>query len=236
MTAVLIGERAGFFAGDWPQGFLPIPADQAVSWLDDAWARSRFESRSDAEQNPTWKQWIPYCVVRRCGSAGGPSASREVEALFVVQRTRAQGEARLHGAWSIGLGGHVEAEDAGPTSGSLAFDRALRRELAEELDFGERVPPRPRFLGLVNDDRTAVGRVHAGLVYVLDLPGRPGTDSPLRIREISKMRGGWTRLVELAELWQNPTRFESWSEALIRAGIAGPIGGCRTHRDCGPDG
>ena len=58
--------------------------------------------------------------------------------MFLVQRTRGQGEARLHGAWSIGLGGHVEPEDAaGDRSwrdhGAAFFARSLLRELREEL-------------------------------------------------------------------------------------------------------
>ena len=83
----------------------------------------------------------------------------------------------------------------------------------------------PRLVGLLNDDTTSVGAVHAGLVYVLDLPVDLATArAAVQVREISKMRGGFGPLVELARLWQTPSQFESWSAFLLRAGVAGPMG------------
>ena len=45
------------------------------------------------------------------------------------------------------------------------------------------------------------------------------------IREISKIRGGFTHLVESAKLWQTRSQFESWSQFLIQAEIVGAMGG-----------
>ena len=39
------------------------------------------------------------------------------------------------------------------------------------------------------------------------------------VRETRKMRGGFTRLAALEPLWQDPTRFESWSRLILAAGI-----------------
>lgn len=225
MAQVFVVDRAAFFGGDWPQGFVPFGPEDGSTFLGSACRLGRFVERPAAEANPAWKQWIPYCVLR-CADPDGEGAG-----VFVVRRTRGQSEARLHGAWSIGIGGHVEPEDqpATPAEGSQFFLGSLRRELAEELDLRLLDLPEPGFLGLLNDDSTEVGRVHAGLVYRIDLPlGLPQAGEQLRIREISKMRGGFTHLVEFAELWQNPSQFESWSQILVRAGIADPIGGCRS--------
>lgn len=224
MSEVLVVDRAAFFGGDWPQGFQPIAADAADQFLRRATRMARFEPRPLAEATPAWKQWIPYCVLR-CEAAepGGEPG------VFLVQRTRGQGEARLHGAWSIGLGGHVEPEDAtGDTSwrehGAEFFAKSLRRELGEELAWQIDDLPPPQLVGLINDDSTEVGRVHAGLAYVLSLP-LPLTQAKERvgIREISKMRGGFTHLAELRKLWQNPSALESWSRLLLEHGIPDKI-------------
>jgi predicted NUDIX family phosphoesterase len=227
---VFVVDRAAFFGGDWPQGFAPVPGC-ADDFLAAAHGHGRFVDRASAEVNPDWKQWIPYCVVR-CGAGwSGDSGSDVAEpaadaGVFVVRRTRGQSEARLHQSRSIGIGGHVEPPDAAPGTGEAFFARALGRELAEELSFGDAALPEPRLLGIVNDDATPVGQVHAGLVYGLDLR-LPLAEArrAVGLREITKMVGGFVSLVELRELWQDPAQFESWSRFLIRAGIVGATGG-----------
>lgn len=225
MEQVLVVDRAAFFGGAWPQGFLPLTGPDAALLLERAFAAGRFEPRAVAEQQPAWKQWIPYCVLRCARPGAAP------DAVYLVQRTKG-GETRLDGAFSIGLGGHVEPVDrdavaaAGASGGAGAafFATALARELAEELVLRQPLPA-PRFVGLLNDDATAVGQVHAGLVYVCDLEVAPGAPQPaIAVREISKLRGGFGSLVELRRLWQDPARFESWSQFLIQAGVAGPMG------------
>lgn len=227
MTQVFVGDRAATFGGDWPQGFLPLRGAAAAAFLDEVAQRGRFVDRAVAEQTPAWKQWIPYCVLRCQTPASAADAG-----VFTVRRTQGQSEARLHGQWSIGIGGHIEPEDAGsspdaPVAGAMFFDRALWRELAEELHFRAGPPAPARFLGLVNDDRTEVGAVHAGLVYAVDVPlPVAAARQAVQVRETSKMHGGFTHLVDFANLWQNPASFESWSQMLVLARIAGPIGGC----------
>ena len=283
---VFVVDRAAFFAGAWPQGFSAAPA-RDPQFLTRAFECGRFVDRAEAEANPDWKQWIPYGVLR-CGQLPTPMPEDE-RGVFTVQRSRGQSETRLHGSWSIGLGGHINPVDATPWAacggyasatagadghararagevvdtgaGSSAsrkatsesavsfFESALRRELAEELvcrpaagasQFhalgpvtGTSAVPaewpegtRTELLGLVNDDRTDVGRVHAGLVYRIDLP-LPLTTArkSLQVLEISKMHGGFASLVEVHELWQDRAQFESWSQFLIQAGVVGAMGG-----------
>lgn len=232
MSEVFVVERAAFFDGDWPQGFVAMTGAAGAAFLATAHRHGRFVERQLAEDTPAWKQWIPYCVLRCRAHAGssdeGIAPVSGLDGIFRVQRTRAQGETRLHGAWSIGLGGHVEPIDGlGGTiaeQGANFFRRSLLRELTEELLLSTDLPP-PRFVGLLNDDQTAVGRVHAGLVYVCDLVVDLATASRcVAIGEIHKMHGGFGSLVEFAELWQDRRRFESWSQFLIHAGVAGPMG------------
>ena len=138
------------------------------------------------EDDPAWKQVIPYPILR--------DGSR----WFLMRRTRAGGDARLHDRYSIGVGGHVNPADGG-LDGDLGG--ALRREWAEELvvDF----VPAFRFLGLLNDDTTAVGAVHLGLVYEGDAGGRP-----VAIRETDKLSGAFVSTTEVEVV---ADRLETWS-------------------------
>jgi predicted NUDIX family phosphoesterase len=226
MAEVFVVDRAAFFGGRWPQGFLPLDAAAGVAFVDRCHQLGRFEPRPMAEVTPAWKQWIPYCVLRGVDPSSPDRHNPSIHSIFQVRRSKGQSEARLHGLWSIGLGGHIEPEDQAPMArGAEFFAAALRRELDEELHL--RVPPacQPRLVGLLNDDGTEVGRVHAGLVYVLDvpLPAAQARDA-VSIREISKMSGGFGSLVDFRILWQDRLQFETWSQILVDAGIAGPMG------------
>lgn len=209
MEQVFVVRRRDFFGGDWAQGFQPFN-DGGTGLLREFRRLGFFAERAEAEQQPAWKQIIPYCILLRD------------EQVFCVQRKRAQGESRLHGLLSIGIGGHVNPQPRGGDDASLFAD-SLRRELQEELVL-EWPEQEPTLEGLLNDDTNAVGQVHVGLVYRLQLPPKtiagPAIEN-VRVREISKMAGGFRSLVELRPLWQDPQRFESWSRILLQSGIAG---------------
>ena len=114
-----------------------------------------FRARRDVEDDPGFKQIIPY-VIFRSG-----------DAVFTYRRGKQQGESRLHSLRSLGVGGHVAEEDADGQSTLDAYELALRRELDEEVAIGsEGVLSR---VGLINDDGNPVGAVHLGVVHVYDL-------------------------------------------------------------------
>ncbi len=139
-----------------------------------------------AESDPTLKQIIPYLVLR-----DGPR-------YFLMQRTRAGGDPRLHDRWSIGIGGHLEAGDGD-------IDGGLRREWSEELD-ADVIPPW-RAIGVLNDDTTPVGTVHLGIVYLADIGG--GT---VRVRETDKLIG---RFADVRTVREGYERLESWSALVL---------------------
>ncbi len=145
-----------------------------------------FRARSAVETDPSWKQVIPYPILR-----DGPR-------WFLMRRTRAGGDARLHDRYSIGVGGHVNPAD-GARDGDLST--ALRREWTEELEVA--FVPAFRFVGLLNDDTTDVGAVHLGLVYEGDAAGRP-----VAIRETEKLSGGF---VDTAAVGAVADLLETWS-------------------------
>ncbi len=142
----------------------------------------RYEPRAQMEQDPSFKQIIPYLVLR-----DGPR-------YFLMQRTAAGGDVRLHHRFSIGVGGHLNPGDGGLLGG-------LRREWDEELvaDF----VPTFRLVALINDDTTPVGAVHLGAVYLADAGGRP-----VAIRETDKLTGGFARAEDVEVV---ADRLETWS-------------------------
>jgi len=142
----------------------------------------RYQPRGAMEVDPSWKQVIPYLVLR------------DGEDWFLMRRTRAGADVRLHDRYSIGVGGHLNPGDGGLLGG-------LRREWAEEVvaDF----EPDFRLVALLNDDTTEVGAVHLGAVYVGDAAGRP-----VAIRETDKLEG---RFVPEAEVRAVADKLETWS-------------------------
>jgi len=146
----------------------------------------RYVARPSAEVDRSLKQVIPYLVLR------------DGERTFLMRRTRAGGDARLHDRYSIGIGGHVNPGDDGLPGG-------LRREWAEEIvaDF----VPHFQLVGLLNDDSTEVGSVHVGAVYVAEAAGRP-----VAIRETDKLDGAFATPGEVAAVVD---LMESWSALVV---------------------
>jgi predicted NUDIX family phosphoesterase len=174
---------AGLGGGETWHGIRPTGADGVADLIR---REGAFLPRAAMEHDPSWKQVIPYPVLR------------DGDDWFLMRRTRAGSDERLHDRYSIGVGGHVNPEDGG-LDGDLAT--ALRREWHEELvvDF----VPAFRFVGLLNDDTTPVGQVHLGLVYEGDAGGRP-----VAIRETDKLTGSFVRSADVAAV---SDRLETWS-------------------------
>ncbi len=180
---VLGAPRALLWEGDGWRGIREEGAQEIVAR---ALGAASFRRRGEAEHDPGWKQLIPYVVVR------------DGAAVFLMRRTRAGGDERLHERFTIGVGGHVNP-------GDLGIAGALLREWHEEL--ATAFDPEVRLLGLLNDDGDSVGAVHLGLVYEADARGRPVT-----IRETDKLGGAFAGV---DELWSAYDRMETWSQLLL---------------------
>jgi predicted NUDIX family phosphoesterase len=158
----------------------------------------RYLERAVAETDPTFKQLIPYVVVRDRG------------AVFLMHRSDAGGDARLHGRASIGVGGHLNPVDEGED----ALLAGLRREWDEELD----APWEPEFrlVGLLNDDSNPVGAVHLGVLFSVEADG-----GPVRVREHDKLVGSFADREAVAASWE---RLETWSRLAASSllGVGGP--------------
>ena len=176
---VYVVPRESVMAAD---GWYGIREADLVAFVASIEQHGRFGPRPAMEADPTFKQVIPYLVLR------------DGDRYFLMRRTRAGGDVRLHDRWSIGVGGHMNPGDEN-------LDGGLRREWSEEVvaDF----VPDFQFLGLLNDDTTPVGQVHLGAVFVADAGGRA-----VAIRETEKLAGGFATPAEVAAVALD---LETWS-------------------------
>ncbi len=164
-----------------------VRCDDVAAILDRT-AGGGFYPRPAAEADTTIKQIIPYLVLR------------DGERVFLMKRTKAGGDARLHDLYSIGVGGHLNPGDGSILAG-------LEREWSEEMvaDF----VPEFEFVGLLNDDTVAVGVHHLGMVYVADARGRS-----VEVRETHKLSGSFETIEAARALYD---RMETWSQLALDA-------------------
>ncbi|MCS1410353.1 MAG: hypothetical protein M2R45_03545 [Verrucomicrobia subdivision 3 bacterium] len=157
--------------------------------------------RPQAEHDPTFKQWIPYVILKNAQ-----------ESLAVY--TRCGTETRLYGRWSLGIGGHVNPADAdghdgaGATKWRSLLWNGLRRELGEEYP-GARTG-RTKFLGLIHESRSAVGRVHIGAVFIHE----PTSLNDVPGSELFDLR--WLDLASIGSKAWPWKHFELWSRLAVK--------------------
>jgi predicted NUDIX family phosphoesterase len=154
-------------------------------------AYGRYLDRPTAEDDPSFKQLIPYVVVR------------DGARVYLMHRTDAGGDARLHGKASIGVGGHLNPVD----DGEDALMAGLRREWDEELHADWE--PEFRLVGVLNDDSNPVGAVHLGVVFTVDAAGRP-----VEVREGHKLTGSFAEPDAIVAVRD---RLETWSQLVADA-------------------
>jgi len=120
----------------------------------------KYMERSLVEEDPTYKQPISYAII----------VNRNLKQIFAYQRSSKDSnypEKRLQGKWSWGIGGHIEKFDV--KNGNPLYASMLR-ELQEEVYIDGSV--NPIMLGYINDDSNDVGKVHFGVLYVVETDSR----------------------------------------------------------------
>ena len=119
-------------------------------------ANNFFMDRGKAEDDPSFKQLIPYALFHHNGK------------YLHYTRGKSGGESRLHAQGSVGVGGHINPVDerADPL-GKATYLAGVEREIDEELNITG--GHQNRIVGLLNDDSNDVGKVHLGVVHIFDL-------------------------------------------------------------------
>jgi len=145
-------------------------------------------NRSEAEQDRRHKQLIPYVLIL-CN-----------DRILRYRRGKGGQETRLHGLFSVGLGGHISEEDHGLFSNQLGYQDGMRRELMEEVEIDA---TNAAAVAVINDDSTEVGFVHLGVVHVLHVANK----------EVVGRRSGIVapEFIPIAEAMKDPSAYESWS-------------------------
>jgi len=149
-------------------------------------------NRSEAELDKRYKQLIPYVLVICNGK------------ILRYRRGKGGQETRLHGLYSVGIGGHIAEEDNGLFSQAVGYTDGMLRELKEEVDIDE---VNEAVVAVINDDSTEVGYVHFGVVHVMHV-----TDE-----SVAGRRSGIVspEFVSFAEAKKDPAAYESWSRFCI---------------------
>lgn len=145
------------------------------------------DTRRNLEENPAFKQVIPYVV---CMTYDG--------LILTYERLKGGGEKRLHGNYSIGIGGHANPIEH--TEDVLMVN--AKRELLEEIGI---YVDHLSVVGYINDDSNDVGKVHFGVVYNCYVQ-----PEEVNVIECDTLRVEWKTLEELKHL-----PLENWSRMIV---------------------
>lgn len=151
-------------------------------------ANVTYINRSEAEQDRRFKQLIPYALIL-CG-----------DKILRYRRGKGGQETRLHGQYSVGVGGHISEEDNSLFNTNIGYHDAMRRELIEEVDIDV---TKEMAVAVINDDSTEVGFVHLGIVHIVYVADE----------SVASGRSGivGAEFVPLSEATKNLAEYESWS-------------------------
>lgn len=183
---ILVVKTSTLFPQEAFQGLYEVDFESALALITQ---HKEFHPRGLMEQDPAYKQIIPYLIFTHNNN------------YFLMQRSATASETRLQNNYTLGIGGHVQEEDL---KGSTLFDWAAR-EFEEEVEYNGQLELEP--LGILNDDSNDVGKVHLGLVMLLH-----GNSSDIKIK--SELKSG--TLVPLEECMHFNKNLERWSQIVLQ--------------------
>jgi len=174
-------EQIGVFQG------LSLEVDKYLPVVTSS-AELVYRNRSEAEQDKRYKQLIPYVLIICNGK------------ILRYRRGRGGQETRLHGLYSVGIGGHISDQDHGLFSTGIGYEEGMRRELMEEVAIDE---VRATAVAVINDDSTEVGCVHFGVVHVMHVADET----------VAGRRSGIVgpEFISFADAVKDLSAYESWS-------------------------
>ena len=156
-----------------------------------------FKPRSEMETNEEYKQLIPYIVL-----------INPEKGIFCYQRSKMSGETRLHGKWSLGIGGHINETDKVGVYDDI-ISNGINRELIEEVGFDLESISEGVCTFCIYDKNNSVGRVHLGLcLFAL-------VYEDINSKDYSISHGQWLTFEEILQKFNNK-EFETWSEIVVK--------------------
>ncbi|GEM_PF-76627 len=177
-------------------------------------ANFSFISRSVTEEDVSKKQIIPYILIKDNN-----------DRFFIYKRKG--NEKRLHGLYSVGVGGHIDKEDIENeielrdlldkrNNNFFKLDHkkffqilniVIKREIYEEIGIilDEKKIENLQFLGIINEDISSVGKVHLGFVFIYKYDNNIEKIKPID-DEIDYFE--FASINEIYDKWES---FEKWS-------------------------
>ena len=153
-----------------------------------------FRKRNELEEDPSFKQIIPYAVISN------------KESFYLFRRRSGQREKRLHNYFSLGVGGHMNPQNSKESDEQYLINE-LKRELSEEVRLlNGCLIEDIEFIGFINDDTIPVGRVHLGLLYNIRV-----SNKNIVINETDRMTADWIDKHDLAEFYKG---METWTKII----------------------
>ena len=161
-----------------------------------------FLRRSELEEDPSFKQIIPYAIISN--EEPERSGVRQSQSFYLFKRTSKQTEKRLNNKFSLGVGGHMNPDNSMESKEQYLIDE-LKRELYEEVKLlNGCLIEDIEFIGFINDDTISVGSVHIGLLYDIHV-----SNKEVYINETDKMTADWIDKPNLAEFYEG---METWTK------------------------
>ena len=154
-----------------------------------------FYKRRVLEEDPSFKQIIPYAIISN------------KESFYLFKRTSRQTENRLHNKLHLGVGGHMNPGSSKDLNEQYLISE-LKRELFEEVKLlNGCLIEDIEFIGFINDDSITVGSVHIGLLFNITL-----SNKDVVINETDKMSADWVDKTDLVEFYEE---METWTKIAI---------------------
>lgn len=189
---IMVVKKEILFGDDYFKGFR---AQNELDYELRILKNFRYIKRNLVEDDPTYKQPIGYSMI----------INPTLRQIFAYQRSTQDTrypEKRLQGKWSWGVGGHIEKLDV-KTGNPIRV--SVLRELEEEIGMDGSI--NLKVLGYINNDTDEVGKVHFGVLYIVE------TDSRIVRPKDPEIDNGKLRTIEeLEEICSSPEfTVEEWS-------------------------
>lgn len=154
-----------------------------------------FRRRSELEDDPAFKQIIPYGIISH------------LDSFYLFTRKTGQVEKRLHHKLHLGVGGHMNPVKT-EMQGEQYPLHELKRELFEEVNLlNDCKIEEIKFHGFINDDSIPVSRVHLGLLYNIRLSAHH-----ISVKETDKMSARWINKAAVAGIYDE---METWTRIAV---------------------
>jgi predicted NUDIX family phosphoesterase len=153
---ILVVKREVLFENQFFQGF--VPKDN-MNFIPTILSNYEYKIRTrELEQDNSYQQIISYVWI----------INPKTKQVFSYKRAsnKKYSEERLKSRWSCGVGGHIEKADGVVGEEGDPIESVLMREMQEEVKMKDY--PIPKIVGFINDDSDNVGKVHFGVVAIVE--------------------------------------------------------------------